>query len=171
MVQEVRNTGRIVGTNFTRPADTNAYAAGDVVNNSTSAPTVLTFARSTKGEHGFSILQTATIIDSANQATKPDLLLYLFDTTVTADNDNAAFTPTDTELATLLHIIAFPASAWVSGDATSGAGGNCACNAQALQLPIQTKASDNAIYGVLVANAAYTPVSGESFTIRLGLID
>jgi hypothetical protein len=171
MTDTIRSTGRTVTASFTRPADVTAYASGDVVNDSTSAPTVLTFPRATKGSGEFSILQSATIITSANQATKPELQLFLFDSPVTPDNDNAVFTPTDDELATLLHIISFPASAFVVGDATSGAGGNAVCNAQELQLPINTLMSGNAIYGVPVMRAAYTPVSGEVFTIRLGLID
>ena len=35
---------RKVTATFTRPANTTAYAAGDVVNDSVSAPTVITFS-------------------------------------------------------------------------------------------------------------------------------
>lgn len=171
MVQEVRSQCRLIAANFTRPADTTAYASGDVLCNSTSAPVILTFARATNGELSSSMLMSATIISSANQPTKPDLRLWLFDTTVTMDNDNAAFTPTDAEMRTLLQVVAFPASAWLAGDASSGAGGNAVCNAQALWLPINTVGGDNAIYGVLTAGAAYTPVSGERFDVRLGFVD
>lgn len=156
---------------FTRPADTTAYTSGDVVNNSTSAPVIMTFPNAGSGEGA--IIQTATLFSSANQATKLAGELWLFDTAMTMDNDNAVFTPTDAESLTLIAVIAFPASAWVVGDATSGASGNALCNAQQLYIPFRTvlgATPDPNIYGVLVARNAYTPVSAEVFTIRLGVI-
>jgi hypothetical protein len=59
-------------------------------------------------------------VDSANQTVKATVELWLFDTTFTPDNDNAAFTPTDAELLTLVGIIQF--STWFVGDATAAAG-------------------------------------------------
>lgn len=167
----VRNKIRFSVAAYTRPADTNAYAAGDVVADSTSAPTILTFPRAVCEVGGESLIQSATLVTSANVATKPDLQLWLFDRTVVMDNDNAAFTPSDAEMLTLLHIIAFPTGAFVVGDAGAGAAGNAVCNAQALWLPIRTAVGDNAIYGILVARNAYVPVSAEVFTVRLGIID
>jgi hypothetical protein len=160
-------------TNFTRPNDTTPYAIGDVVCNSTSAPAILQFAQPCVDRS--STLMTATITSSACQATKPYLRLWLFDTTVVMDNDNATFTPTDTEIATLQQVIAFPDTSWLGGDLTVGAGGNAMCNAQNLWLPIQTALSaagvaDNTLYGVLVAGNAYTPVANEVFTIKLGFV-
>jgi hypothetical protein len=171
MVDFVRSTGRIVSDNFTRPNDTNPYAAGDVVCNSTSAPVIMTFTRATIGRLGQSIVQSATLIDSANVATKPDLELWLFDTTVGMDNDNAVFTPTDAELRTLLGVIAFAQASFKVGDATSGAGGNCVCHVPNLSLPINTTKDANKVYGVLVARNAYVPVAQERFDIRLTVLD
>lgn len=157
---------------YTRPSDTNAYTAGDVVANSTSAATILTFAGATLGKLGSTILMSATCVTSASvAAAKPDLQLWLFDTTITMDQDNAVFTPTDAELLTLLHIVSFPVAAFVVGDATAGAGGNAVCNAQNLWLPINTVIADNSIYGVLVVRNAYAPVSAETINVRLGFVD
>jgi hypothetical protein len=169
----IRSEGGLVATNFTRPNDTNAYASGDVVCDSTSAPTILTFSSLAKNR--FSTLMSATIVSSANQATKLEGQLWLFDTTVVAVNDNAAFAPTDAEMRTVLHVIEFPASAWIAGTATAGAGGNAMCNAQSLWLPINTTKDSNGVYhndvfAVLVARNAYTPVAQERFDIRLGFM-
>lgn len=162
---------RFVAANFTRPNDTNAYAAGDVIADSTSAPTIITLSGAVKGEGESSMILSASLFSSANQATKLDARLWLFDTTVTMDNDNAAFTPTDAELRTLLAVIAFPSTAWIGGDATSGAGGNAVCQAQALWLPIVAANKTNNIFAVLEARNAYTPVAQERFDIRFALVD
>jgi hypothetical protein len=161
--------GRTIAANFTRPSDTTAYASGDVVCNSTSAPVIMTFARASADAVSF--IQQATLVDSANVATKPDLELWLFDTTITMDNDNAAFTPTDAELRTLIGVIAFPTASFKVGDATAGADGNSICDIQGLNIQVNTTPNTNAIFGVLVVRNAYVPVSGERFDVRLKLRD
>lgn len=162
-----RTTGRTISATFTRPADTAAYAAGDVVNNSTTAPVIMTFAGAVNTDFQMGVIAQATLIDSSNVATKLDCELWLFDTTITMDNDNAAFTPTDAELATLVGIIPFGTSYWKVGDSTS----NAVCHVQGLAIPFNVIHASNALYGVLVARAAYTPVSAEAFTVRLHIID
>jgi len=170
-VTQIRGMGRTISANFSRPADTTAYAAGDVVANSTSAPVIMTFARATVESGSAGRIAQAICIDSANVATKPDLELWLFDTTVAMDNDNAAFTPTDAELATLIGVIAFPTASFKVGDATGGASGNSVCDIQDINLPFNTVPASNKIYGILVVRNAYVPVSGESFTVRIKIVD
>lgn len=168
----ILNTSRTIAGSFTRPSDTTAYAAGDVVSDSTSAPTVITFSNATKESGGFGTLVHAICIDSANVATKPDLELWLFDTTVTPDNDNAAFTPTDAELLTLVGVIPFPTASFKVGDATVGAGGNSVCSVADINIPFKTVgATNSSLYGVLVVRNAYVPVSAESFSFRLKVVD
>lgn len=159
----------------TRPADTNTYAAGDVLCNSTSAPMTMKFNAVTVGEgdgvNNTAIINQAVIVSSANQTLKPDLELWLFDTDIALDNDNAAFTPTDAELLTLVGVIDFPYLDWKVGDATAGAGGNSVCIAKNQGIPVKTLSGSKKLYGALVARNAYIPVSGEVFTVRLGLLD
>ena len=162
-----RTTGRTISTSFTRPSDTTAYAAGDVVCNSTSAPVIMTFAGAVNTDFQMGVIAQATLIDSANQSTKLDAELWLFDTTVTMDNDNAAFTPTDAECATLVGIVPFSTSYWKVGDSSS----NAVCHVQGLAIPFNVVHASNALYEILVARNAYTPVSAESFTVRLHIID
>lgn len=152
---------------FTRPNDSNAYTIGDVINTSTSAGTILEFALPHVGELGSAILQSATLISSVAAATKLEGRLWLFDTTLTADNDNAEFTPTDAEMKTLLHVVEFPSASWAAPGATSP---NAVCNAQNLWLPINTLKKVNSIFGVLEARNAYAASAQEVFTIRLGII-
>jgi len=157
---------------FTRPSDTTAYTIGDVVCNSTTAPVVITFSNMPKGSNGVGMIQDSLCVTSANQSTKPDIDLYLFDTSPTIDNDNAAYTPTDAELLTLVGVVNFAASDFKAGDITSGAGGNAFCHVRNLAMPFKcTGMTDNALYGVVQARNAYTPVSAEVFTFRIKVLD
>ena len=157
-----------ITTNFTRPADTTAYAAGDAVSNSTSSPSVITFSGAARANAGSGIIVGANMIDSAAQTTKGLFELWIYDTTFGADNDNAVFTPTDGETETLVGIIEFKIP--YVGDATSGAGGNCVFPAPNLSIPYTCGASSTSLFAQLVVRNAYTPVSSEKFTFRLFVI-
>lgn len=152
---------RVHTASLTRPADTTAYAAGDVVTAGTAA--ALSFGLNTSAGR----IRSALLIDSASQATKPDIDLMLFDSSLTPDADNAAFTPTDAEMGTLIGVISFAGSAFKTGDATVGAGGNGVIVSGGLDILLS--GASETIYGVLVARNAYTPVASEVFTIRLGV--
>src|SRR5580692_2188297 len=75
----ITSHGVQVSTNFTRPANTTAYTAGDAVNNSTSAPVIMTFSNCARFNGGTLRLSTA-ILNSSNAppATPPNFTLYLF---------------------------------------------------------------------------------------------
>lgn len=163
----VRGKGHTIITSVTRPADTTTYTSGDVVGDGN----VLTFNNASFGEFDSGIILQGIISSSAYVASAPALELWLFDTTVTADSDNAVFTPTDAELATLVGIIDFPAANWKAGTATAGAGGNHVCVANGEAIPFNTVKGKNHLFGVLVVRSAYVPVSGEIFTIRLQIAD
>jgi hypothetical protein len=157
-----------IQTDWTRPADTSIYAAGDAVTDSTSSPTTLTFTGCAKVNGGSGVIIAATMSDSFNQTTKGDFNLFIFDTTYTADNDNAVFTPTDAELKTCRGVISFSAGLNFVGDATSGSGGNLFYpGALARPIPFTCGAASTSLFGGLVARNAYTPGSAEVFTITL----
>lgn len=153
---------------FTRPANTTTYTAGDVMSDSTSAPTVMTFRSVLK--EGCGAIQQAYLLDSANQTLLLGAELWLFSTAPVATNDNAAITFTDAELAFLVGVIDFAVADGKIGLATSGAGGNAINVQSALGIPVKLPGSNNDLYGVLVARNAYVPVSGEIFTITLATV-
>lgn len=166
-MEKVLAQGHTVSDSCTRPANTTAYTAGDVVGDGA----VLEFVGASRRSGEFGVVQKAIIFSSAYVATAPDLELWLFDTTVTADADNATFTPTDAELATLVGIVPFTTANWKGGDLTAGVGGNNVCSVLNINLPFNTTGNQNSLYGVLVVRNAYVPVSGEIFTVRLGILD
>lgn len=157
---------KVVSVSKTRPADTTTYASGDVVDAGTG--TGLTFSEIVRTPGATGVLMALQIVDSANQTLKPVLELWLFNTALTFDNDNAAFTPTDAELATLVAIL--PLTGSYVGDATSGAGGNVVYTSTNLAIPFQCAANERALYGVLVTRNAYVPVASEVFTVTLRVL-
>lgn len=151
----------------TRPNDTNTYASGDVINESTSAGTNLTFSNVVKQPGGSATLAKVVIDSSANVATKLQCELWIFDTAPTADNDNAAFTPTDAEMLRCVAVIPIVTS--YIGDATSGAGGNARLSSGAISEPLFCASGSTSLYGAIVARNAYVPVAQEVFTVKLYL--
>jgi hypothetical protein len=168
MPDYIKHFGRMVEDSVTRPANTTAYTAGDVVTEGTAD--ALEFLCD-ETRTGMNIIHSAVCVSSANQSTKPDLELWLFDTDLTPADDNAAFAPTDAQMRTLVGIIDFPVGSFKVGNAGSGADGNVVCDVQSLDIAFFPKASGGMLYGVLVVRNAYTPVSAERIDIRLGMIE
>lgn len=148
---------------FTRPADTTAYGIGDVVCNSTSSPTVMTFSSVARANGGSGRIVGASLVLGSNPTTKPTYDLMLFDTAPAIDNDNALFTPTDAEM--LKCVARIPFAVPTVGDAT-GTGTNCVYFASVLE-PYICDPAASALYGVLVARNAVTPSSADTYNVRL----
>lgn len=163
----LRPVSKTVEASYTRPADTTAYAAGDVVANSTSAATILSFTGFARAPGLGGVVQNAVLIDSVAAATKPWLELYLFDTAPTMQNDNAAWAPSDAELEKCLGVIVFDGTATNAFKTTSN-GGLVASGA--VSLSMQCASGSSTLYGILVARNAYVPASGEKFVVRLSVI-
>lgn len=165
----VRAKGHTTGVSVTRPANATTYTAGDVIGTAVTA--TLTIPNASFGEFDAGIIQQAIISSSAYVAAVPDLELWLFDSVVTDIADNAAFTPTDAELATLVGIVQFESANWKVANATAGANGNMCCVAGNVSVPFNTKKGVSQLFGVLVVRNAYVPVSAEVFTLRLQILD
>lgn len=154
----VKKTG-----SFTRPADTTAYAAGDHASDSTSAPTVNTISNCARNQGGSGVILNAMLIDSEAPSTAGEFEVWIFDTTWTPDNDNAAFTPTDAECLNLVAIVPFPSYNSYVGTAS----GNRVYQGDAVNRGFKCGATSHSLFWALVVRSAYTPVSGETFSLRL----
>lgn len=151
-------TAREVQQTKTRPANTTAYAIGDVINESASAGTIWTFPGVGSASGGSLLLTNAKLILGSAAATALQAELFLFSTTVSTDNDNAADTITDAEMKTCIGSVLF------------NSGSNSTAQTVYVEKPgLQFKLDDgdNDLYGVLIAQNAYTPESGEVFDIAL----
>ena len=152
-----------VDANFTRPANTTQYAAGDVVSDDAASPSIITFSNCAQVDAGSGTIVSAHIVSSAAQGTLPDMELYIFDTSVTAVNDNAAFTVTDAEMRTCVACIAFEQANWK----TSALNSRCEGSTGIYNFVCGSGSRD--LYGLLVERGTYTPASGERFDIRLNI--
>lgn len=169
-----------------RSTGTTAYADGDVIANVTSndyftfgtagSGTALgnqTVRRGLLGGRGL-IIGARLHSSQDNQTLKLDATLWLFNSAITEDVDNAAFTPTDSEALNYQGRIDFAVADWLAGTRTSGAGGNAVCEGSrggSLEFELPFQASESGLlYGILQARNAYAPVDSELFTIYLDIV-
>ena len=151
-----------VSTDVTRPADTTAYAVGDALSDSTSAPTSggFTFTSAARTSGGSGIITDAIITTAADAATLLQGEIWLFNQAVTNINDNAAFAVSDAEIKTCVGKIPFT---------LEDAGNNGFYHAQNLNIGFTCSGTANLRFLVKVKNA-YTPISAEVFTFVLKIL-
>jgi hypothetical protein len=148
-----------ISTNFTRPTDITAYAVGDAITNSTSAPVVFQLDLATLGAvagQSYEIRKVA-IVSSAKQSTLPFINVYMSGVTFTATNDNAALDIDDTTMEA--------GGCWFTCDEQNYTASNSRVAKSNANAPMILASADTKIYGTLQAANAYVPVSGEKFTI------
>lgn len=156
----VASPGATRTVSITRPADTTAYAANDALSDSTSAPTTggftITNAARVSGGSGYI---TDMIVVSSNPASTPlQAEVLIFDTAVTAVNDNALLVYSDAEALTLVAVIPFTMTAIASTN-------NNYAHVQGPPTLFTTSGSANLRFLVRVKNA-YTPANAEVLTFR-----
>jgi hypothetical protein len=159
----VSTASTVVQASITRPSDTTAYASGDAISNSTSAPTAIALACGRLAGLGGVI--THAMVLSSVAGTAFAFELYLFDTALAAAAflDNAAVAVTDAELLRLQAVIPF-----ASADSVT-VGANRVLGRSDVGKAFKCAAADTNLYAVLVARGAYTPASAEVITIVLGV--
>jgi hypothetical protein len=150
---------KAVSDSFTRPADTTAYTAADLVANSVTAGSVvpLTF---NVGRGGIRIAGIR-LGKSTTTVTNATFSLHLFGTSPTAANgDNGAFSTTRADK---IGIVALPIMV-----ATSDVSFTTAYSGDTILLGgLYHYTSSGLVYGLLSAVGAYTPASAEVFDCKL----
>jgi len=144
---------------LTRPANTTAYTAGDVIGESSSGSSVITLsgAGRAKGYGGY--IQAVNFTSSATPGTMPDIELWVFDAALATVADNAAFAPTDAEM--LNHIATIPLT---PADNFAGTV-NSVWHVDSLAVPY--RCVDTTAYAYIVIRDAYTPASAEVFDVKV----
>jgi hypothetical protein len=152
---------------FTRPADTTAYASGDLVANSTTAgsvaPMEFTILRQEMGRRAgnSAMIRRAFVRKSGTGVTNASFRLHLYGSSPTAANgDNAAWSTS--QAATWLGAI----DVVVDRAFSDGAAG---VSAQ-VEIGRVLGGTGSVIYGLLEARGAYTPGNAEVFTVELEVI-
>lgn len=153
----------VVSANFTRPNDTTAYAASDLVANSTTAGSVAPMQFSVGRSAGATgMVRRARIKKSgANTGT---FRLHLFKTSPTVTNgDNGAFLPNNS--ANYVGALAVNADRVFSDGVV---GGGVPLNGSEMNFVLP--AASTVLYGLLEATVATTPAAQEIFTLELEVI-
>lgn len=162
-IKRNRTAGAVVTVAKTRPADTTAYASGDVIAESTSAGTIWTFPGVGREPGRGAFIDGVALITSVSQTLKLDAELFLFDAAPAAQNDNVAFAPNDTEMEACIGVIELYGAYFKQGS------GNGVTAREGLAHRVVCSATATSIFGVLVARNAYVPASAEKLTLRLKL--
>jgi len=160
-IGEVGGRMTAVAVTLTRPADTIAYAAKDAVSNSTSAPTVLTFADMARINAGSGYIVKARLM--TNQSTNTARFrLHLYHTTPTAINDNAAHTLLWANRVNRIGYVDLPAMQ------TEGSGSDAA-NSQndTIRMPFVCAAGGRSVFALVETLDIFTPANGQIFYIEL----
>lgn len=154
----VRGDFITVSVNFTRPADTTAYAVNDSISNSTTAPTAggFTIASAARASGGSGMITDVLVASSNPAATPLSGEIMVFNQAVgTHANDNAAVGYTDAEIGTNL-VARIPFTLNSSGTT------NTSVHLQGLNIGYTCSGSADLRF-VIRALAAYTPASAEVF--------
>ncbi len=174
-VPEMQTVGGLVvhpTSNFVRPANTTAYADGDVITVSTVTGQLLKFSDCVRGSGKSGWLQSATLIQGANDAGTLALAatLWLFTQKVDIEVDNATWTPQSTELQRLAAVVQFASVDAIQADVTQDATGSVVNIQENKAKPFTCKNDSVDLYGVLQSRNAYAPASQEPFYITLDIL-
>lgn len=143
---------------FTRPANTTAYSAKDVMTDGVKK--AMEFPNFSPVP-GAAIHILNAIMISSNPAASPGAFeLLLFDSPQDLAADNSAYSPSNSDILELLGVVCFNsynvnAISSVYHPASFG------------RLYARLAPGSTSLYGVLVSTAAYTPISTENFHIKL----
>lgn len=154
--------------NFQRETGTVAYAIDDVVSNSASAPTILTFPNMARVKGGSGYILKARLETNQNTCTA-QFRLHLYQIALAAQQDNVQFVMPWTSRATHLGYIDFPAME------TEGTGSfkafshiDLGTSVEHGKLMFTCTGTLRDIYGELETLSAFTPNSAQAFFIELG---
>jgi len=151
-------TGKVVSTTLTRGNYTDAYTALDVVSNSTTVPTCLTFTNVGTDNDVLCVLGARMLVAvNAVPSGCTGFRLHLYNASPTAIADNAAYNLPAGDTGKYQGYIDFPApidlgdNIWAQGDSVN----------------ITIKLSGTSLYGILQTIGAYTPSASVVKTISL----
>lgn len=151
-----------VVSSFTRPADTTAYTANDLVANSVTAGSVVPMSFNIGYGQALKVSQAKIKFNSATN-TNGKFLIHVYGASPTCTNgDNGAWLTTESSYC---GNIAIDCTGQTFSDNSKGIGTYVNTS---LEVPLMILGDNNwKFYGLLQATAAYTPTSAEIFTVSL----
>jgi hypothetical protein len=162
--QQVIGNLLAVAVELTRPANTDAYAAGDVVSNNVTTTAMLEFANAAR-EAGGSGYITGIRVATDKKSITPRLRVHIFRTNgATLSGDNAQWRGVYTDDSKLIGSVDL--AAMTTGADTTNSTQSIAQDFT-VRLPYTCVATS--LYVVLETIDAFTPTSGQKFSVTLYL--
>jgi hypothetical protein len=160
-VVSVKTGMSVVSQEITRPADTTAYAANDVVGPTTTpAVGVLADLFSGNGASGY-ITKVRLVTNQAANVTP--YRIYFYNAAPTAIADNAASSVLYADDAKIIGYVD------ITNVSQEGSGSDAAMGLWTGQLAAKAAAADNDLYYVIITKAAFTPANGQKYTVTVTL--
>jgi len=147
-------TVSVVSITQTPTISTGIYAAGDALGG------LLTFANAVRVAGGSGVITKVVIVDYDQERTPVDLVL--FNQTFTATADNAAFDPSDADLANVIGYIDVAAT-----DYANFVDNSVAAKSSGLRMPFPITLVGTSLFGQLVVRSAPTYTAVTDISVRL----
>lgn len=145
---------------FTRPANATAYTVGDIVGVTPGAALEFTNIAWHEGLSGTII--SAKLAKSGTTTTNAVFRLYIYTSAPTVGDDNSAANILWSQVPGLVGVVDF----YLLQSETAGASQAMIEN---IQYAFKCAETTDSLFGVLIAEAAYTPASAEQFELTLGI--
>lgn len=161
----VKGRAVVVSNEFTRPADTTAYAVGDVVANSTSAAAPLEISGCGRANGTSGYITRATFI-ADQKSIVPSIRVHVFNAAPTMSNDNAPHRGLYTDVSKRV-------GEFVLGPLSTPADTTNSTLSRAmdmnLRVPFVCGGSTTSLFFVFEALTAFTPANAGKFTLQLAI--
>ena len=155
-----------VDTEFTRPSPTTSYSTGDVVNDSTSSPTVITLSNAVRVNGGSGYIVRVALYTDKKSIT-PQFRVHFFNASdPTISVDNTAYQEKYAELTKHLGYVDLPAMT-TGKDATNSTMSVSANSA--VRLPVVAGGSTRNLYAMLETLSNFAPANGQKFTLSINV--
>ena len=149
----------------TRPSNVTAYAANDVIADTESSPTLITFANAAREDGGSGYVVAARLTTNQDTFDTP-VRLHLYHDAPTAIADNAAMAVLAADAGKKIGTLDFSTPA--SGEASASDAAEAASGLDGgLRLPFTCESDSNDLYGILETLEGFTPVSAQTFAVEL----
>lgn len=152
------NTYKSVAS-YTRPNDTNIYTVKDALSDSTTSPTVLTFANVGSSSGQQVLINEVLCTVSTKQSVLPQFNLWLFNIAPAPLNDNNGFSLSDSDNDNVVAVIPL----YQSFDAVN----NARLETPNIQRFITLDPANTSLFGLIEVVNGYTPAALEVFKFTL----
>jgi hypothetical protein len=162
----VNGTTTTITVEMTRPSDGNAYIAGDVVSNSTSATTPLVLTNIARISGGSGYITGVRLITNKKSITPRFKVHFYTNNAPTVAADNAPFKEVYADISKRVGFVILPAMETAIDTTNSDMSrATAVISTSGANLPLPFTCVSQMLYAVLETMDGFTPDTGEKFTL------